>query len=267
MATATNPAETYEQYMVPALFGPWASRLIQLADPHPGERVLDVACGTGIAARRAAPRVGSTGKTVGLDISSAMLDVARSSAEADGLDIAWHEGRAETLPFPDGAFDVVLCQFGLMFCTDRQAALAEMHRVLRDDGRAAISVWQALDRHPFYRRLHEVIHERLEILSVQEIFALGNADALRSLVTSGGFGRVEIMPVSMTARFPEPETFLAGEIDVDTAAIPAMQHLDATAREEVTAAIRDDMADALAEVTEGDHVVLPFHAFIALGYR
>jgi ubiquinone/menaquinone biosynthesis C-methylase UbiE len=267
MSTTMNPAETYEQYMVPVLFEPWASHLIQLADPQRGERIIDVACGTGIVARRIAPLVGSGTEIVGLDVSQNMLDVARASANEEGLDVAWHEGRAEALPFPDGSFDVAVCQFGLMFFTDRRAALAEMHRVLNTNGRAALSVWQSLDRHPFYHRLHEVIHQHLGMSAVQEIFALGDPDELRSLAIDAGFHQVEIERVSVTARFPAPDAFLAGEIDVDTAAIPAMQHLDAKAREKVTETIRDDMADALLEVTEGDYVVLPFHANLALAHR
>jgi len=102
---------------------------------------------------------------------------------------------------------------------------------------------------------------------VQDIFALGGADELRRMLTDAGFQHVEINEVSMTARFPEPEWFLAGEIDVDTAAIPSMQHLDAQARLAITAAIHDDMKAALREVTKDDHVVIPFHAQIARAER
>lgn len=267
MTAPTNPAETYEQYMVSTLFAPWASRLIQVANPQPGERVLDVACGTGIVARRVAPAVGPTGQIIGLDLNPDMLDVARACSREEGLDIQWHEGRAEQLPFPDGSFDLALCQFGLMFFTDRRAALAEMRRVLTDRGRAALSVWQSLDHHPFYRKLHEVIQQHLGMSGVKDIFALGDTNGLRRLVTSAGFSRVHIELISMTARFPNPDAFLAGEIDVDTAAIPAMQHLDAKAREEITAAISEDMAADLRNVTEGNHVVIPFHASLTLAAR
>lgn len=265
--TPPNPAETYERYMVPTLFDPCASHLIQRADPQSGERVLDVACGTGIAARRAAPHVRPSGKVVGLDLNPNMLVVARERAEEEALDIEWHDGRAEELPFTDGDFDLVLCQFGMMFFADRQAALIEMHRVLAGDGRVAISVWRGLDRHPFYRTLDDAIQQRLGMSGVRDIFALGDVDALHALLTAAGFRNVESEPVSVTARFPGPDTFLAGEIDVDTAAIPAMQHLDTTARREITETIRDDMAAALREVTEGDNVVIPFHALIITAMR
>ena len=93
---------------------------------------------------------------------------------------------------------------------------------------------------------------------------LGDAGALRTLVADAGFRSVEIIPVSVIARFPNPDLFLAGEIDVDTAAIPALQHLDATARQKLVAAIATEMADPLRELTEADHVVIPFQTHLVL---
>jgi ubiquinone/menaquinone biosynthesis C-methylase UbiE len=255
-----NPAETYERYMVPVLFAPSAERLLALARPRPGERVLDVGCGTGIAARRAARLVGAAGRTVGLDASGGMLAVARIAAIRDRLAIDWTEGRAETLPFSDGEFDLVVCQYALMFFADPAAALSEMRRVLTDGGRAVLGVWQGLARHPFYEQLDRAIERHLGASGVRDIFALGDVDDLRARVVKAGFARVEIESFSLLARFPDPDGFLAGEIDVDTAAIPAMQHLDAAARRDLAARIGSEMAAALRTVTVGEHVQLPFHA-------
>src|SRR5262245_2757037 len=124
--------ENYERYLVPTIFGPWALDLVELA--RPGERVLDIACGTGIVARTAARRVGSGGKVVGVDVSAPMLDAARAAAAGEGLSIEWREGNAMTLPFSDTEFDLVLCQQGFQFFPDRSASLREMHRVLRPGG-------------------------------------------------------------------------------------------------------------------------------------
>ena len=125
VVSSSNPAETYERFMVPPLFAPAAERLLDIARPRPGERVLDVGCGTGIVARSVASRLGAAGTVIGLDLSPGMLEVARLMSEQEGLTIAWHEGRAEALPFPDGSFDLVLCQFALMFFADRRQALRE----------------------------------------------------------------------------------------------------------------------------------------------
>jgi SAM-dependent methyltransferase len=176
---------------------------------------------------------------------------------------SWREGRAEHLPFPDRSFDVVLCQFALMFFADRQAGLAEIHRVLASGGRLALSVWQRLDRHPFYATLHEVIHRRLGMSALQDIFALGDPDELRTLLTSAGFERVEIEPAAMISRFPNPDAFLAAEIEVDTAAIPSMQDLTPNERRAIVTGISEDMKEPLHDVTDDDHVVLQFHANVA----
>ena len=265
--TPVNPAETYERYMVPALFAPAAEQLLAVARPRSGERVLDVGTGTGIVARRAVPHVGPSGTVTGLDASPAMLGVARAMADEEGRSIVWSEGQAEALPFPDERFDLVLSQFALMFFTDTAAALAEMRRVLIPGGRVAISVFQAIDRHPFYQALDKAIDRRLGASAVEQIFALGDADALGASLEWAGFRDVVIEPLSLTARFPNPEAFLAGEIDVDTAAIPAMQDLDPAARRALTGAIAEEMAEPLRAVTEDDEVVIEFHEFIARASR
>lgn len=258
----SNPAESYESYMVPTLFGPWATKLIQAADPQLGERLLDIGCGTGIVARMVASRLEAAGLVTGIDVSPDMLAVAQASAAREGAVIEWRQGTAEHLPFPDSSFDLVLCQFALMFFADRAGALAEMRRVVAGNGRVLVSVWQGLDRHPFYQTLHNVIQQHLGISSLQDIFALGSADELRALAAGAGFQRVEIEPISMEARFPNPDGFIAGEIEVDTAAIPSMQQLDSQVRQAIVAAITADMKSPLKAVTHDNHVVIQFHANI-----
>jgi ubiquinone/menaquinone biosynthesis C-methylase UbiE len=106
--------------------------LLRPAALRPGERVLDVACGTGVVARLAARRVGPAGTVVGLDVNPGMLAVARATTPP-GTVIDWHQAPAHAASLPASAFDVVTCQLGLPFFADQAAALAEMHRVLKPE--------------------------------------------------------------------------------------------------------------------------------------
>jgi ubiquinone/menaquinone biosynthesis C-methylase UbiE len=107
-----NAPEAYERHMVPTLFTPWATDLVERLPLHSGEHVLDVACGTGIVARLAAPRVSLGGTVSGLDLNPGMLAVARSLPQATDVRIEWREGNAVALPFANALFNVVLCQPG-----------------------------------------------------------------------------------------------------------------------------------------------------------
>jgi ubiquinone/menaquinone biosynthesis C-methylase UbiE len=114
---AGSAPEVYERELVPAVFGPWAPILIELADPKPGDRVIDIACGTGIVARIAAARVRPSGAVAGVDLNPGMLNVARSlNATAGVASIQWQEASADKLPFPDGTFDIAYCQLHCAKC-------------------------------------------------------------------------------------------------------------------------------------------------------
>jgi ubiquinone/menaquinone biosynthesis C-methylase UbiE len=135
--------EVYERHLVPAIFGSWAPLLIEQAALRPGQRVLDVACGTGVVARLAAPEVGPTGQLVGLDLNRGMLEVARSLPPPMGAPVdwregdagaLWREGDAGALPFANAFFDIVFCQLGLQYFPDPRQAVREMHRVLKSSG-------------------------------------------------------------------------------------------------------------------------------------
>ena len=116
---AGNAPEVYGRYLVPAIFGPWAPIVVAQAKLQAGERVLDVACGTGLVARLAAQYVGASGHVTGLDINPGMLAVARSLAPAQGATVEWREEDAMTMPFSDETFDVAFCQLGLQYFAER----------------------------------------------------------------------------------------------------------------------------------------------------
>lgn len=189
--TTPAPAEVYEQRFVPALFGPWAEVIVEAARIGPGHRVLDVACGTGVAARAAARRTGPDGGVCGLDPNPEMLAVAGDRAPH----IEWHSGRGESLPFEAGSFDAVISQFGLMFFDDRVAGLREMHRVLRRGGHMVVAVCGALDHSPGYAVLAELLHRLFgaEVAdSFRAPFSLGDIEQVRGLCEAAGLADARV---------------------------------------------------------------------------
>ncbi|SDD86369.1 class I SAM-dependent methyltransferase [Ruegeria marina] len=195
-----SAAEIYDEFFVPALFGQWAGPLCDAAGLEATSDVLDVACGTGATTRAAASRTGADRRVVGLDRNEGMLEVARRRAG----NIDWVQGLAEDLPFAAASFDIVLCQFGLMFFDDRTKALAEMRRAVRPDGRIALSVWDDVGNSPGYAGMIKLIdamfgHDAADALRAP--FVLGHKPTLRGLLTDGGLADATVTTVTGTARF------------------------------------------------------------------
>ena len=151
--------ELYERFLVPAITSVWAADLIDRAKPKSGETALDIACGTGAVTRLTAAKMAS-GRIVGLDYNPGMLAVARR-VPITGASVEWREGSALSLPFDDQSFDLVLCQLGLQFFSDRALALKEMKRVLRPSGRVALSVCSAIERTPAANAFVTALDQRL----------------------------------------------------------------------------------------------------------
>ena len=196
-----DAANAYEALFVPALFGQWATRVADVAQIQPGRRILDVACGTGVLAREAVSRTGSTGHVAGLDPSPGMLAVAKRLAPA----VEWREGAAESLPFLDRSFDVVVSQFGLMFFTDRVRALREMLRVLTSGGSLVVAVWDSLDSMPAYAAevaLLERVAGRRAADALRAPFVLGDRHGLASLFQDAGADSVKVTTHQGKATFP-----------------------------------------------------------------
>ncbi len=190
--------ELYERYLVPAITSVWATDLIDRAAPHPGDRVLDVVCGTGAVTRLAVERV-TTGRVVGLDVNLGMLAVARSLRTIGASRIEWCEGSALELPFPDNSFDLVLCQLGLQFFPDRPLALRQMRRVLAGAGRPALSVYSAIERTPAAHAFAKALDRRFgpdtsSIKRAEHIFP--NANEVGELIVEQGFHEVRVCTVS-----------------------------------------------------------------------
>ncbi|MBI5590760.1 MAG: class I SAM-dependent methyltransferase [Deltaproteobacteria bacterium] len=211
-------SEAYERYIVPAWMGEWAQLLVDSARIDIGNKVLDVACGTGVVARKAARLIGADGKVAGLDADKAMLIAAKQFAEKEDIyPIEWYHSDAISMPFGKNEYDVVLCQQGLQFFPDRLAALQEMFRVMVPNGRIAISIWRSLDRCPFLAVLADVIGTYLGAHLTTGFHAscsLFDREEIRDMLSSTGFHDNYIRLESRVARYPSLEEFLSGYLSV-----------------------------------------------------
>jgi ubiquinone/menaquinone biosynthesis C-methylase UbiE len=197
----------YMQYALKIL-EPWTDDLIRSAGCRDGDRVLDIACGTGLVASRVSLVSQKLCTITGIDVNDGMLNVARRNPH-----IEWHQATAVDLPFTDGSFDVVLCQQGLQYFPDRAAAVREMARVMAPGARLALNVWGEFERQPFYVALVDGIVRFLgeDARSTFDLaFSLGTAEELRRLAVDAGLTAVRIRFEHRTTRYPSPATFVAG---------------------------------------------------------
>jgi len=156
--------EQVARFMVPS------SEALVSAVVEPGDEVLDVACGTGIATRLAAAVVGSSSRVVGSDLNEEMIAYARQVSAADWPEIVWEEATALDLPYESDSFDCVVCQQGLQFFPDPAAGLAEMRRVTKTGGKVAVTVWSELSTSPYFEALTEMLIEHAHVESDDLVF-------------------------------------------------------------------------------------------------
>jgi ubiquinone/menaquinone biosynthesis C-methylase UbiE len=205
-AYGENAAENYERYFTPVIGGPFAADLVEDAQLQPGERVLDVACGTGTIARLAAERVGQDGAVSALDVNAAMLAVARAIPSA--IPIKWYETSAESIPLPDNSFDVVFCGLGLQFFADQRAALRELRRVLVPGGRLHINT-------PRPNALFELFDREITRhmgaqagAFVRAVFSLHDPQELHSLLVDAGFTTPRVRIHRKRTQLPAAREFM-----------------------------------------------------------
>jgi ubiquinone/menaquinone biosynthesis C-methylase UbiE len=195
-----SPAQVYDELFVPALFAQWGPVMAAAAGVRAGDRVLDVACGTGALTVAVADRVGPSGSVVGLDANPEMLAVARRKP----VPVEWLEGRAEALPLPDLSFDAVVSQFAFMFFEDRPAALREMMRVLRPAGRLAVAVCDAVENSPGYAAFAALL-DRLFGRRIGDAFrapfVLGDSERLLAICREAGMADARVARHNGSVRF------------------------------------------------------------------
>ena len=193
------------------------STLLDLALPLPGERVLDIACGTGLVAFHAARAVGRLGYVLGIDLSGQMVDAARRRAKDLKLpNCSFARMDAESLVLPDAGFDVALCALGLMYMPDPEQALHEMRRVLRPGGRLTLAVWGERSRCG-WSALFEVVDAEVASEVCPLFFRLGQQDTLARLCVRENFEAVQQRRIAATLTYADANqacnaAFVAGPV-------------------------------------------------------
>ena len=253
-AQGGNAPATYQEFLVPAMFTPFAERLAADTGISEGTRVLDVACGTGAASRVVARHAGASGGVVGVDLGEPTLAIARAIDPEEGAaPIEYHQGDATALPVEDGSFDVAICQQGLQFFPEKEAALREMRRALKPGGRLGVATWVDAERLPFGALVEALArHFGDEVRGqMNSPFALPAAE-LERLVEAAGFSDVDLLEEEIECTFAAaPDEFARRTI----AAGPLAQFFSAQPAEKQQA-VADDVAEALApHAVEGGRTI------------
>ncbi|MHC5065107.1 MAG: class I SAM-dependent methyltransferase [Planctomycetota bacterium] len=253
--------EAYERYMVPIHCHDLAEDLLERVHLQAGERVLDVACGTGIVARYAAPRVGALGQVLGVELNPAMLEVARRAA-AFFDQVEFREGSALELPVENGEFDVALCQQAIMFIPDRELAIREMFRALEPGGRVGLNVFRSLEHIPAFVALVAALEKHGSSTAADFMrapFVMESVAQMRGLFEQAGFRDIEVIIRVGHQRYPS----LAHMVRYETLNIPEPE----IQTEAVQQALTREM-EVLAKAQVDDQgVVFPVQQFVVTARR
>lgn len=212
---ARAAAERYQHILTPAILGPFARALVDVATLQANESIVDVGCGTGAAARYSAEVVGGSGQVVGIDVNAGMLDVARSLPTVQGAPITWREASATQLPLDDESVDVALCAQTLQFLVEKQASVSEMQRVVKSGGRVAVSLWCPIEDNPYFDVLVSTIARQIgaeTAAGLKSAFAFSDADEIRRLFEAAGFGSIEITVTQLDLPLPNLPEFVPRHI-------------------------------------------------------
>jgi ubiquinone/menaquinone biosynthesis C-methylase UbiE len=184
---------------------PAQDRMLEIAKLSSGEKIIDIACGSGLVSFKAAKQAGENGFVLGNDISDSMINICRQSAtERKISNIAFERMDAEDLKVNDNEYDVVLCALGLMYVPDPLKALKEMYRVLKPGGRAVTLVWGQRD-HCGWAEIFEIVDRRVSSEVCPMFFNLGNKDMLKRNFDAASFKEVSSERMNVELEYDSDE--------------------------------------------------------------
>jgi ubiquinone/menaquinone biosynthesis C-methylase UbiE len=262
---AGSGPDSYEKYQVPSVFEPLARMLLQRVTIRPGQHVLDVACGTGVLARKAAPILGPSGFMMCVDLNAKMLEIAHRCAPDGGARLEWKQGDATSLPCADAAFDVVLCQQGLQFFPDKTGALREMHRVLKPGGQVGVSVWSIVEHSPCSLAIAEALRRHVGAEVAQRYlapFSFGDSAELYASMNHAQFRQVKVETAVIMRRLLPPMESIPGLL----ASTPVGPEIAALAQG-IRDLIVDEVATAMSRYRDDDGLTVPQETNMAFGTK
>ena len=204
--------ENYDRYLGPVIFDPYAEDLASRLAEKKLQRVLEVACGTGIVTRRLRDALPTTTEIVATDLNIDMFEFAKAKFKK-GENIRWQQADAGALAFLDRSFDAIVCQFGFMFVPDKLAAMREAYRVLRDSGIFLFNVWDSFDANPFAQIAHTTIasffdHDPPKFYEIP--FSLHDFKLVRELLQNADFEKIESFVKAKPCRSRSAKDFATG---------------------------------------------------------
>jgi ubiquinone/menaquinone biosynthesis C-methylase UbiE len=204
----------YDRGLGPVIFVDFADDMARRVAATGAIRVLEIAAGTGIVTRRLRDLLPSDAHLTATDLNPPMLEVARTKFRP-GEQVDFQLADAVALPFPDAAFDAVVCQFGVMFFPDKERSYREVHRVLSSRGHYFFSVWDSHRRNPFGRLAHEIIGGFFPAdppQFYQVPFGYHRIDPIKESLTDAGFADIKVAVLSVEKEIPDVASFARGII-------------------------------------------------------
>ncbi|NRG19139.1 methyltransferase domain-containing protein [Rhizobiales bacterium] len=248
-----DAAAIYEEQKVSSIFGPLARATLDRIPVAPDDRVLDVACGTGIVVRTILDRFGPVTRIVGIDLNEGMIEHARSITKDLQGRLEWHVGDVQKLPFDDCSFTLVICQQGLQFFPDGEAALKEMRRVTEPGGKLLLTIWAGTS--PFFKALARALHKHVSADVARRSVSPFDHDVgqmLPGMLARCGYSKPEIETIAIDRVIKDPQRGIPKEIMGNPIGPSVAERGDA-----VMQRIVDDVIAECAAYRQGEALVVP----------
>lgn len=195
-------AENYDKYLGPILFEPFAKHTAALLDQGKYYKVLELACGTGRLTNHLSTKLSASAQIFATDISADMLQIAKAKIKKEN--VTFEQADAHNLPYDDNSFDLVICQFGIMFFKDLPAAFREIKRVLKPEGKFIFSTWDKTENSPLFKTVfNDILLQHFDsdedVIKYLKPFSLYNISVLESFLSGGEFRNVKLNTVILSA--------------------------------------------------------------------